>query len=111
MTQSVTLPLWLVVFLVALATLATLDYLIRPSLRWVLRRRVRRVLDELESRFQIRGSPFKLTKRQVLIDRLIYDPEVAAAAELHAQENDLRPEETLDMVQRYASEIVPAFNA
>ena len=111
MTQPVTLPLWLVVFLVAFATLATLDYLIRPSLRWVLRRRVRRVLDELENRFQIRGRPFKLTKRQVLIDRLIYDPEVAAAAELHAQENDLRPEETLDRVQRYASEIVPAFNA
>ena len=83
MTQPVTLPLWLVVFLVAFATLATLDYLIRPSLRWVLRRRVRRVLDELENRFQIRGRPFKLTKRQVLIDRLIYDPEVAAAAELH----------------------------
>ena len=111
MTQPVTLPLWLVVFLVAFATLASLDYLIRPSLRWVLRRRVRRVLDELESRFQIRGRPFKLTKRQVLIDRLIYDPEVAAAAEHHAQENDLRPEETLDKVQRYAAEIVPAFNA
>ena len=54
MTQPVTLPLWLVVLLVAFATLAALDYLIRPSLRWVVRRRVRRVLEDLESRFQIR---------------------------------------------------------
>ena len=86
MTQPVTLPLWLVVLLVAFATLAALDYLVRPSLRWVVRRRVRRVLEDLESRFQIRGRPFKLTKRQVLIDRLVYDREVAAAAERHARE-------------------------
>jgi len=111
MTQPVSLPLWLVVFLVAFAALATLDHLIRPSVRWMLRRRVQRVLDELEGRLQIRGQPFKLTKRQVLIDRLIFDPEVAAAAERHAEEQQMRPEEILDRVQRYASEIVPAFNA
>jgi glycerol-3-phosphate O-acyltransferase len=111
MTQPVSLPLWLVIFLVVFATLATLDYLIRPSLRWVLRRRVQRVLEDLESRFQIRGRPFKLTKRQVLIDRLIYDREVVAAAERHAQQHEMRSEEVLDQVQRYASEIVPAFNA
>lgn len=111
LTQPVTFPLWLVIFLIAFATLATLDYLIRPSLRWVVRRRVQRVLDELEGRFQIRGRPFKLTKRQVLIDRLIYDREVATAAEQHAHEQQMRPEEVLDRVQRYASEIVPAFNA
>lgn len=34
------------------------------------------MLDELEGRFQICGRPFKLTERQVLIDRLIYDREV-----------------------------------
>ncbi len=111
MTQPVSLPLWLVIFLVAFAALATLDYLIRPSFRWMLRRRVQRVLDELEGRLQIRGQPFKLTKRQVLIDRLIFDREVAAAAEQHAEEQQMRPEEILDRVQRYASEIVPAFNA
>ncbi len=111
MTQPISLPLWLVVFLVAFAALATLDHLIRPSVRWMLRRRVQRVLDELEGRLQIRGQPFKLTKRQVLIDRLIFDREVAAAAERHAEEQQMRPEEILDRVQRYASEIVPAFNA
>jgi len=111
MTQPVSLPLWLVIFLVAFAALATLDHLIRPSVRWMLRRRVQRVLDELEGRLQIRGRPFKLTKRQVLIDRLIFDREVAAAAEQHAEEQQMRPEEILDRVQRYASEIVPAFNA
>lgn len=111
MTQPVTLPLWLVIFLVGFAALAALDYLIRPSARWVLRRRVQRVLDELEGRLQIRGRPFKLTKRQVLIDRLIYDREVAAAAKRHAEEREMRPDEVLDQVQRYASEIVPAFNA
>ena len=50
-------------------------------MRWILRRRVNRVLDELNTRLKIRIQPFQLTKREVLIDRLLYDPQVQQAAE------------------------------
>ena len=46
MHDTVALPLWLVVVLVLLAAWAALDRLLLPSVRWVLRRRVNRVLEE-----------------------------------------------------------------
>ena len=57
-----------------------------PSVRWALRRRANRAIDELNTRLKLRIQPFKLTKRQVLIDRLIYDPEVLHAADEYARE-------------------------
>jgi glycerol-3-phosphate O-acyltransferase len=72
---------------------------------------VNRVLEELNTRLRIRIPPFKLTKRQVLIDRLLYDPEVQEALEAFARENDMPSAAAMDRVRRYAREIVPAFNA
>ncbi len=111
MPGTVSLPLWLAVVLVLLAAWAALDRLLIPSLRWVLRRRVNRVLEELNTRLKIRIQPFKLTKREVLIDRLLYDPQVQQAAEAHAREHDMPRNIAMDHVRRYADEIVPAFNA
>lgn len=111
MTSPVELPLWLVLLLGALAAWAALDRLLVPSVRFVLRRRVNRVLDELNTRLRIRVQPFKLTKRQVLIDRLLYDPEVLAALEEHAREHEMPRDVAMARVRRYAEEIVPAFNA
>jgi glycerol-3-phosphate O-acyltransferase len=111
MSSVVTLPLWLLVLLCLFAGWAALGSLLIPSVRWYLRRRVSRVIDELNTRLQLKIQPFKLTKRQVLIDRLIYDPEVIKAAEAHATENSLRREEVMSEVGRYAREIVPSFNA
>ncbi|MFQ5433065.1 MAG: 1-acyl-sn-glycerol-3-phosphate acyltransferase, partial [Nitrospinota bacterium] len=70
-----------------------------------------RVIDELNVRLQLKIQPFKLTKRQVLIDRLLYDPEVIKAAEALAVEKGRRREEVMVEVGRYAREIVPSFNA
>ncbi len=111
MTSTVELPLWLVVLLAALAAWAALERLLVPSVRFVLRRRVNRVLDELSTRLKIQVQPFKLTKRRVLIDRLLYDPEVLAALEEHAREREMPREAAMARVKRYAEEIVPAFNA
>ena len=108
---TVSLPVWLVVVLVLLAAWAALDRLLIPSVRWVLRRRVNRVLEELNTRLKIRVQPFKLTKREVLIDRLLFDPQVAEAAEAAARESDMPREVAMEQVGRYAREIVPAFNA
>jgi glycerol-3-phosphate O-acyltransferase len=111
MTSTVELPLWLALLLAALAAWAALDRLLVPSVRWVLRRRLNRVLDELNTRLRIRVQPFKLTKRQVLIDRLLYDADVLAALEEHAREQKMPRDVAMARVRRYAEEIVPAFNA
>ncbi len=110
-STPVTLPLWLVVLIALLAIWATLDRLLVPSLRWYFRRRVHRVLEEFDARLLLRVQPFKLTKRQVLIDRLTYDPEVVEAADRYAEAEQMPRRVAMDMVGRYAREIVPAFNA
>jgi glycerol-3-phosphate O-acyltransferase len=111
MTDTVSLPLWLAVVLVALAAWAALDRLLVPGVRFVLRRRVNRVLDELNTRLRIRIQPFKLTKRRVLVDRLKYDPAVLEAVEAFAREQEMPREVAMARVDRYAREIVPDFNA
>ncbi len=105
------LPLWVAIPLFVLAAVALLDRLLKPGARWLVRQRVNRALDEANRRLQIRLQPFKLTKRQVLIDRLIYDPEVVAVAEEHARLNEQPQAVAMQAVERYAREIVPAFNA
>ena len=111
MSDTVSLPVWLAVLLGILAAWAALDRLLIPSVRWVLRRRVNRVLDEINTRLKIRIAPFELTKRDVLIDRLLYDPQVQQAAEAEARENGMPREVVMERIRRYAREIVPAFNA
>lgn len=111
MTRTIALPLWAGLVVLALAAWAALDRLLLPSVRWLVRRRVNRVLEELNTRLRIRIPPFKLTKRQVLIDRLLYDPAVQEAVEAHAREREMPRAAVMDRVRKYAREIVPAFNA
>ena len=97
--MSVTLPLWAAVVVLVLAAWSALDRLLIPSVRWFFRRRVNRVLEELNTRLHIRIQPFKLTKRQVLIDRLLYDPKVQEAAEAYARENQMPRVVAMDLVR------------
>jgi glycerol-3-phosphate O-acyltransferase len=109
--DQVTLPLWAVVLLGAATVWLVLERLLVPSVRFFLRRRVNRVLDEVNKRLQIHVQPFKLTKRKVLIDRLMYDPQVMEAAEGYGEEEGKPREVVMTTVERYAKEIVPSFNA
>jgi glycerol-3-phosphate O-acyltransferase len=111
MSHAVVVPLWLAVILGALALSAALDRLLIPSARWLLRRRVNRVLDEINTRLKIGIPDFKLTKREVLIDRLIYDPQVQEAAGAHARDEDVPRKIVMEKVAAYVREIVPSFNA
>jgi glycerol-3-phosphate O-acyltransferase len=111
MTSSVTLPLWLLVLVLLLALWAALERLLIPPVRWFLRRRVNRVLEEINTRLKIQVPSLALTKREVLIDRLLYDPQVLEAAAAHARERQMPREVVMEQVRRYAREIVPAFNA
>src|SRR5512132_2547623 len=111
MGSQVSLPLWVVVMMAILAISAALDRILVPSVRWALRRRANRAIDELNTRLKLRIQPFKLTKRQVLIDALAFDPEVLHAVEEHAKETGQPREVAMEKVKRYASEIVPSFSA
>lgn len=111
MITSITLPLWVVLLLGLLALWAILDRLLMPSVRWFVRRGTNRIIDELNTRLQIGIQPFQRTKRQVLIDRLMYDPKMQAAADAYAQAHEVPHDVVMATVRRYAQEIVPAFNA
>jgi glycerol-3-phosphate O-acyltransferase len=111
MDASISLPVWLVVALAALAAWSVADRLLVPSARWFVRRRVQRVLQELDARLPLGIKPFQLTKRQVLVDRLVYDPAVVAAAVAQARAEGMPREVAMERVGRYAREIVPSFNA
>jgi glycerol-3-phosphate O-acyltransferase len=101
MGSQVSLPLWLVVLIVVLAILGALDRILIPSVRWALRRRANRAIEELNARLRLRIQPFKLTRRQVLIDRLVFDPEVLRAAEEYSTEAGVPNEVAMEKVQRY----------
>jgi glycerol-3-phosphate O-acyltransferase len=111
MWSEVTLPLWLVIIAGLLALLAFLDRLLIPSVRWALRRRANKAIGELNTRLRLQIKPFKLTKRQVLMDRLIYDPEVLHAVDEYARTEKIPREVLMEKVKRYAGEIVPSFSA
>ncbi len=111
MEGTVSIPVWLAILMALLASLALLDRLLIPSVRWALRRRANRAIDELNTRLSLQIRPFKLTRRQVLIDQLLYDPAVLDAVEQHAKEFGMPREAAMDLAGRYAREIVPSFSA
>ena len=111
MSSSVTLPLYLFVALALLALWALLVLLLAPSMRWFFRRRINSVIRQVGATLQVELPSFKLTRRQVLIDRLFHDAEVQAAAHTQALAGGLSKPEVMRRVDRYAREIVPSFNA
>ncbi len=111
MGSQIAVPLWAVIIVTLLAALAVIDRILMPSVRWALRRRANRAIDELNTRLKLHIQPFKLTKRQVLIDRLVFDPEVLHAADEYAREAGVPREVAMEKVKRYAQEIVPSFSA
>jgi glycerol-3-phosphate O-acyltransferase len=109
-SSTVTLPVWLVAIVAALALWSVLDRLLIPGVRWLLRRRVNRAIDELNTRLKLRIQPLKLAKRQALIDQLVFDPDVLSAIEDYAAANGVPREVAQARARRYAREIVPSFS-
>jgi glycerol-3-phosphate O-acyltransferase len=109
--STVTLPLWLVVLVGVLALIGVLDRLLVPSVRWFIRSRANKVLDEVGSRLRIEIRPFQHTRRQVLIDRLLYDDKVQQSAAACMRAQNVPRELVMARIEGYAREIVSAFNA
>ena len=111
MASAVQLPYWLFIVLAALAAWAAYDKLFMPALRWFLAGRTNIVLEEVSTRLRISVRPFQRTRRQILIHRLLGDPKVQTAVEQYAAQHKVPLPVVLATVERYAREIVPAFNA
>ena len=111
MATTVAVPFWLFVVIGALALWAAYDKLLIPALRWFVAGRTNSVLDEVSTRLRISVRPFQRTRRQILIHRLLGDPKVQSAVEQYAAKNKVPLPVLLATVERYAREIVPAFNA
>lgn len=111
MNATVELPVWLVLATLLLAGLWLLQHFVLPSARWVLHRRANRVIDEVNTRLQLKIPSFKLTRREVLIDRISFHPDVMDLVATLAAERQMPREVLMREVQTYAREIVPAFNA
>ncbi|MEC3861533.1 1-acyl-sn-glycerol-3-phosphate acyltransferase [Mesobacterium sp. TK19101] len=111
MTTPVTLPLWLFVLILAFATVTFASHFLFPSVRWFFRRRLERAVARLNRRLARPIQPFKLLRRQDMIQRLIYDPQVTQAIVDHARETGVREDVAFQQARRYAREIVPSFSA
>lgn len=111
MNGSITLPTWQFAALVLLALVCLLDRLMVPGARWFIRQRTLRVLEEMNRKLPIQIQPFRMARRQVLVDRLMSDPRVVQAVGEHANEHRVPLEVATGRAERYAREIVPAFNA
>ena len=111
MTDTVTVPLWAFLILAGLAGWAVLVLLLVPGMRWFFRRRIKMVIRQIGGRLNIELPSFKLTRRQVLIDRLFHDHKVQAAAAAHAVISNEVLGDVWRRIDRYAREIVPSFNA
>jgi glycerol-3-phosphate O-acyltransferase len=111
MGASVTMPMWLVVALGCLSAAAVLQFFLLPGVRWFFRRKMNRMIDEVNTRFNIEIPEFKVTRRQVLIDRLFHDEKVQAAVAQYCAAKNMPRSEALRRVDTFAREIVPSFNA
>jgi glycerol-3-phosphate O-acyltransferase len=110
-TESVALPLWLVVAVSLFALWALYEHVLMPALRWMFTHPANRVIDDVSPRLRIGIRPFQRTRRQALIHRLLTDPKVQQAAEEYSRQHRQPLPRVLKLIEAYAREIVPAFNA
>jgi glycerol-3-phosphate O-acyltransferase len=87
MTEAVAVPLWLVMLAGLLAVWALYEHVLMPALRWMVNQPANRVLDQVQTRLRI------------------------GAAEQFSREHRQPLPRALKLVETYAREIVPAFNA
>jgi len=111
MSRVVELPLWLLVLILAFATVTFASHFLFPSVRWFFRKRLERAVARLNERLERPIEPFKLARRFDMVQRLSYDPEVAQAIVEHAAEMGVPEQVAFEDAKRYAREIVPRFSA
>ena len=67
---DIAVPFWLFLCVFILALIGFVDRIFSPAMRWFFRRKVNAVIDELNTRLPLKIRQFKMTDREVLIDRV-----------------------------------------
>ncbi|MDX2205125.1 MAG: 1-acyl-sn-glycerol-3-phosphate acyltransferase [Hyphomicrobiaceae bacterium] len=106
----VVLPRWGLVVLAVLSSVAIVDRIVRPFAGWLVRWRAEQAFDRLNAELRLKLQSFKMTRRRVLIERLLADPEVLVAVEAYAGEKGVPLKVATRKARTYAREIVPAFS-
>ena len=110
MTDTVSVPLWLLLLIIAFAVTSFASNFLFPSVRWFFRARIERAVQRLNARLDRPIDLFKLARRRDRIARLIYDDKVMDAVSDHAAERGLPVPVAFEEARRYAAEIVPGFS-
>src|SRR5258706_4576052 len=108
---EIAVPLWLLALLVGMAGWALASRVVLPLWRGYVGRQDERVLEELGGTQKLRIEPFRLTRRYLLVARLVTDPEVRDAIDAAAAAEKRPRDEIEARVRGFAKEILPAFNA
>jgi glycerol-3-phosphate O-acyltransferase len=111
MTSTLAVPVWLAVLVGLLAAFAVLSRLLLPSVRWIWGKRINRLTERVNRRLALKIAPIARTKREVLIDRLTYDAKVLQEVSAYCEREGVPHAIAMKKVEKYAREIVPAFNA
>ncbi len=111
MNTLITIPFWLFILLSLITAFVIVQKFLFPGIRWFFRKKINLAIKELNERLNFRLRPFQLTKRQVLLDRLIHDPQVLELVQTQSIEDEVPREVLMEKVHTYAREIVPSFNA
>ncbi len=111
MNTQVTLPLWLLVLILAFAAVAALTHVFVLPVRWFFRRRMKKLVAQLNTRLDQPIRPFKLMRRNDMIVRLIHDPEVMEAVVAEAAQTGEPESVVFARARKYARETVPSFSA
>lgn len=110
MTSTVEIPLWFFVLIVLFGAVTFASHFLFPSVRWFFRKRMERLVAQVNQRLTRPIEPFKLARRYDMIQRLIYDPDVSRAIAKHAAVEGIPENVAFETARRYAREIVPAFS-
>lgn len=108
---TVTVPTWFFLLLLVAGIYALVMSVLFPGARWYLSRRLNKAVDKINTGLQIKIRPLQQTKRQVLIDQLMFDQEILAMIEAQSNAEKIPREVLQQRVRSYAREIVPSFNA
>ena len=111
MFADVLVPLWLLILILGFAAVTFASHFLFPSVRWFFRRRLEKAVARLNARLDRPIEPFRLARRQDMIVRLSYDPQVLAAVTDHAAETGVPGSVAFQEARGYAREIVPGFSA
>ena len=111
MTGTFVIPTWLFALLGVTFMLVLINKFLIPSVRWFFRNKLNKAINELNQLLNIKLRPFQLTKRQVLLDRLVHDSQVLEHVQQFSLDDEVPREVMMEKVQQYAREIVPSFNA